>query len=152
MRFWTMSSGSHVGVCRSFSATNNTQKQNKAAMTTTLIMGQNQSRCHIHNQHQECMCKEHVDNRGCDVTWHRRQDHVPWPLDFIKFAEDDIEPGQREERVSTRCCCVWYKQLWKTEKLLISDFRAVKQLTYHHPQSLHPEIHREVNVNKTQGW
>ena len=39
---------------------------------------------------------ERPHNRRSGDTWHRRRHHVPGPLNFIKFAEDDVEPENRE--------------------------------------------------------
>lgn len=34
------------------------------------------------------------DDRTGSLTWDGRQHHVPWPLNFVKLAEDDVQPGQ----------------------------------------------------------
>lgn len=54
------------------------------------------------------------DDRTGSLTWDGRQHHVPWPLNFVKLAENDVQPGQGHK---------------------------IKQMS---PQFCHPEIHSHV--------
>lgn len=79
----------------------------------------------------------------CDLTWHRRQHHVPRPLDLIELTEDDVEPAQRAGTDSYQPAVLWYKRARTAE----SD-----HIWLHREPITGPEEHPRNNRRCSQLW
>lgn len=59
--------------------------------------------------------KYNSESKGSTVlTWDRGQDHVPWSLNFIKFTENNIQPGKTK---TVYCFKGIVIQLWRGASL-----------------------------------